>query len=90
MRIQPGKGKQSCEYREEWLFIASLPGLYSSSSDSSPPLSINIPTSVPALKLKLTPPGTKMSPDAPLDPRDLIFAAPEVTGTQFCYHFGRL
>ena len=27
MRIQPGKGKQGCEYREEWLFIASLPGL---------------------------------------------------------------
>ena len=42
--------------------IASLPGLYSSSSDSSPPLSINIPTSVPALKLKLSPPATKMEP----------------------------
>lgn len=42
--------------------IASLPGLYSSSSDSSPPLSINIPTSGPALKLKLSPPGSKMEP----------------------------
>ena len=40
--------------------IASLPGQcqYSSLSDSSPPLSITIPTSVPALKL--TPPPSKM------------------------------
>ena len=42
--------------------IASLPGQcqYNSISDSSPPLSITIPTSVPALKL--SPPPSKMEP----------------------------
>ena len=37
--------------------IASLPGMYNITSDTSPPLSISIPTSVPTIKL--TPPATK-------------------------------
>ena len=37
--------------------IASLPGMYNITSDTSPPLSISIPTAVPTIKL--TPPATK-------------------------------
>ena len=40
--------------------IASLPGQYNNISDNSPPLSITIPTSVPAMKL--SPPASKMEP----------------------------
>ena len=40
------------------------------------------------------PEGTPQAPgpprEVPWSPRDLILVAPEVPGTQFCYHFGRL